>query len=383
MPRALVFLILALVLGGLVGLAIQRTRGGPEPVVEHIQVSDNRSAITRILGERAVEVPPGAPASFRLEPMDEPTARALFNQLANQSNQFDPHCFFRYRPEVELEILYPEHPDGRWTLRTNELGLRNDGPLLPAPDLRLLVTGDSHTDGICNNAEGFPALLAERLGAGVDVANAGKSGYSFYNYLGVLETFAGLEPDLFVVCVYGGNDYAEVLLPHHYHQRLPWPDPEFMGREKLAAVREYLSAGVLPQGFMQATLFQKNPELEPLCAEAVGLLVDAIGRRCAERSMPWLVVYIPSALEVQPERYDPELSRAVADLELDEASLGAVGRLTEVLFERLRARGVEVLDLRPVFREQDRELYWHTDHHLNLEANQLVASELARLIEGL
>jgi len=382
MPRALLFLLLAAVLGAVLGLAVLRSRG-EGPVVEHVSVSDNRSAISRILGERAVETAPGSPAFFRWEPMEEDSARALFNQLANQSNRFDPNCYFRYRPNVELEIANPEHPDGRWTLRTNGLGLRNDGALLAAPDLRLLVTGDSHTDGICNNAEGFPARLAERLGPGVDVANTGKSGYSFYNYFGVLESFAALDPDLFVVCVYGGNDYAELLLPHHYHQRLPWPDPEFMGKEKLDAVREYLSAGVLPQGFMQATLFQKNPELEPLCAEAVGLLVDAIGERCAERGLPWVVVYIPSVLEVQRELYEPELSRAVADLELDERSLGAPERLTAVLFERLRARGVAVLDLRPVFRRQEGELYWRSDHHLNLAANELVAAELARLIESL
>jgi hypothetical protein len=92
--------------------------------------------------------------------------------------------------------------------------------------VRVLVTGDSHTEGVCTNAESFTHLLEGALadarpGAAVEAINSGLSGYNLYNYLGVLEKGRALGPDVFVVTVYGGNDFAAAVQLYRYFERMP------------------------------------------------------------------------------------------------------------------------------------------------------------------
>lgn len=51
-------------------------------------------------------------------------------------------------------------------------------------------------------------------------------------------------------------------------------------------------------------------------------------------------------------------------------------RLADAWIAALAARGIEVLDLRPAFAEQTRELHWYPDRHLNLEGQEVVADAL-------
>ena len=79
---------------------------------------------------------------------------------------YDPWTYFRQRPNIVEKEPWPERADGQWMLRTNDLGFREDAALpVPRPALRVLVTGDSHTDGVCNNDESFANLLEARLRA--------------------------------------------------------------------------------------------------------------------------------------------------------------------------------------------------------------------------
>lgn len=115
----------------------------------------------------------------------------------------DPELFWEPRPGFRGEFL--GHP-----VRINALGLRGEELRIPKPPgrRRLVSFGDSITFGYgVGDADTYPArleaLLAER---GVEVANAGVTGYTSYQVLGRLrELLPELGADIASFCV-GWND---------------------------------------------------------------------------------------------------------------------------------------------------------------------------------
>lgn len=79
----------------------------------------------------------------------ELSARLFYRDRSSQ--RYDPWSYFTHKPGLDIEVPWPEHPEGHWRYATNSLGLREDGELLEGrPDLGILVTGNSHTDGFCS-----------------------------------------------------------------------------------------------------------------------------------------------------------------------------------------------------------------------------------------
>ena len=69
---------------------------------------------------------------------------------------------YEHAPGVELTVTLAEHASGAFRFRTNNLGLRRDTDtsVQKPPDLvRVLLLGDSQTDGYVDNEETFSALL--------------------------------------------------------------------------------------------------------------------------------------------------------------------------------------------------------------------------------
>lgn len=102
-------------------------------------------------------------------------------------------------------------------LRTNNLGLRRDTPTAlqkPPGVLRILVLGDSQSEGIVENAETYAALVESALGRvrPTEVLNAATSGYSpLLSYLWWERYGASLQPDAVLLALYTGNDLGELL----------------------------------------------------------------------------------------------------------------------------------------------------------------------------
>src|SRR5688572_18322640 len=78
-------------------------------------------------------------------------AQTFFKVRAN-AQQYDPWSYYAHIPNLDAPVPFPEHPAGAWRLRTNGDGLREDGDIgSDRPSVRVLVCGDSHTDGFCDN----------------------------------------------------------------------------------------------------------------------------------------------------------------------------------------------------------------------------------------
>ena len=116
------------------------------------------------LEARNGDQPPVFPPSQFVRWPVGPDVVARYFEIDGELTVYDPYSYFRHRGNLDVERPWEEHPDGRWMLRTNSLGMRRDSePAAERPDLRVLVVGDSHTDGVCDNDESYCALLEAAL----------------------------------------------------------------------------------------------------------------------------------------------------------------------------------------------------------------------------
>ena len=237
------------------------------------------------------------------------------------------------QPELIPGAENPRFEGG--AVRVNSLGLR--GPELgERAATRVLAVGDSVTFGFgVAEHEAWPAQLAEALGEGVEVLNAGVSGAGLKGYVSVLRRrCAQLEPDLAIVGL-TLNDVAVY----------PEPGDEPLRTGARLAERSHVVGGVEPylrgtaerEGLAADPTFRLvalGPESERLerawsdTEEQLGAL-----RRQAERcGVPWVLTAFP----VEPQLADDGDTRP-------QARLAAL------------ADGVQLIDLLPAFREARHE----------------------------
>ena len=356
-----------------------------------VELVDLSGAFDRALAEREARPepePPAAPGGPLVSEADRARLAAILPSSGGR-RLADPLTFYRLKPRVSERHEFPENPEGFFLLETNDLGFRNDEDVLSKkPDLRVLVTGDSHTEGLCSNRDSFCTLLEGELGArrsadSVETLNAGVSSYQHFHYLGVIERYGPmLAPDVIVIVFFGGNDFAGAMKFQHYFRSLP----RFArGPYKASALQE---AGLTDLGFV-------DQEIEQLCyfldntadlARVAELNVEVsleIQRLSALHGARPLIVYLPPPSRGQPERYRADMQRVARALDVDLERLALTDPIADAWMEELEARGIEHLDLRPLFRSTREALYWRTDGHLNLRGHQLVAQALALAIESL
>lgn len=309
-------------------------------------------------------------------------ARKLF-AVDVPGSVYERESYFHWETNRDLLVAFPEHHAGSVRQRTNSLGMREDSEVLATkPDLRVLVTGDSHTDGSCANFESYcnrlEALLSEaHPGRVIECLNAGKGGYSFHNYAGTLRRLAHLEPDVLVVGVYGGNDFEELLTPWHYFEGTLRPGPVVEHQVAIYdAMQEH--AGAIAQGLLQLSYFKSNPKEYETALTAAIALSAAIAGECRGRGIAPLFLYIPPRWMI-----DPSHSRELlASLGLGAPEVEAAAALADRWLSALRALGIPTIDARPVLRDRSEPLYW-SDDHINVLAHDLIARALVPRIAPL
>lgn len=348
---------------------------------ENISVSTNLRPVHELLTSRAREraVFAGTRRLAR-ETIDEPTARILFPSLTKGTDLYDPVLYVRRRPGMREFRRLDSHPRKGWVLRTNDLGIRRDGPIAAEkPDVRVLVAGDSHTEGVCDNQDSFSGrleamLAAERPGETVEVVNLGKGGTAMYRYLAALEGFLHLDPDVFVVCVYDGNDYVEGLLLKRYFEREVYPEHGPGYGDRMQAANK-ASPTALAQALGQAAYFHDLPGEEEVAVEAAVAVAEEIQRVCREHDIELVIATLAPPREEWLVARGRQFVSAARELGIDPWDRSISERLSAAFRSRVAALGIDVVDVRPAFAGET-DLYWNRDFHLNLRGNELVAEVL-------
>lgn len=336
---------------------------------------------TRQLAPRGLELDPaarGGAARLVRERLSEADMRSVFSPAPNMV--FDPVCYYRFRGGLAERNELADVPGGFWTRRTNGDGAREDHELVRENiDTFVLAIGDSHTEGICDNADSWPnqferRLAAARPGERVEVYDTGTSSYSLFHYWGVLEKYLPLAPDAVIVCVYGGNDFVETLRPYAFQRGVPLPPRPEGYFEELVATAD-LGTGALLQGLNQALFFREHPEQRDLALTAAVGAVEGLRELCEARGIPWLVIYVPSVFDRPFVEFEPVRARARESLGLSDVELAAANALADALIARTRENGTPWLDLRERL-ELDGDWYW-SEMHLSISANRRIAELLA------
>ncbi len=370
---------------------LDRDGAGPLRLVDNTEeireLLDTRYTQSVVLAAEPLALAAAPASALVREPFDEETARTTLFRLLQYSNKyhFDPVAHVWQHASLEQRQPFPEHPEGGWTTRTNALGFRKDQELRESsPDVRILVAGDSHVAGMVPNSESFPNVLEALLTEAdptrtFEGLNAGIGGTAPYSYLGILERHKdALAPDVFIVTLYGGNDFKGILSLHRYFNRLPSPTFGPHGGSRL--VKSLPGTGLLGQQLLQVAHFLDNPHDEPVSAATVNAVTAEMQRQCEEAGIQLVCVYLPPAHDVQPRLFEEQMVAALEVAKLPREGLAISERLADSWLAFLAERGIVHVDLRPALRAVDEPCYWLSDLHLNTRGHRVLAEALVPLV---
>lgn len=315
-----------------------------------------------------------------VRPWTRKQAARIYPQIFRHGQvwMFDELLGARRRPGSHAFQKHPEHPDGGFEVAFNSRGHKDREPLERA-DWRVVLTGDSQTEGVCGVEESFAQRLEARLrasfqGRTIEVVNAGIGGSNPWTYLGVLETTDDLQVDAFLPVFYGGNDFSGAVGLERVLRFRGAPNDAY--RREWTELEPQLPAGLGPVELVQAMYFDSNPQDEDFAVAAWVSLAVEMDRRCRARGILFRPVYMPPPLQGMPAGYAAERAalQELAPGALD--SIDVSDRLADAWIAALGARGIETLDLRPAFAPQTRKLHWIPDRHLNLQGQEVVADAL-------
>ncbi|MEM7203599.1 MAG: hypothetical protein AAF628_25265 [Planctomycetota bacterium] len=354
---------------------------------------------------------------------------------------------FRPIPGSSTRVDDAEFPGGTIILQRNDQRLRRDDEVAvpkPADTLRVLVIGDSHTDGMADNAETYPAQLQAELRAhgrpNAEALNAGVGRYSPHQCLVMLrEDLLRFEPDVVIAALYVGNDLLDLLRPDD-RPHLVLVDgaveerpPEFVAfaqgpldfwrrrsllyrfyrdRFDLLVERAWQTIGMvqslggswtdgtallkklhgcgdrplLSQSLMQTAVFAKYPQAETRAMALLGYVVEQHLALARQHGYDLRFLLVPTRVQVEPQRVQDRVDRAVTALELDASAAHFDDRLHNELLHLLGEHGGRVVDPRAAMREAaagTEPLYWNLDDHVNARGcavlGRVLAEDLADL----
>jgi lysophospholipase L1-like esterase len=391
-------------------------------------------------------------AALRVLPLRDPTMVAAFHNPhwerwadpawgnpSPRAYRAEPTLGYEHAPGVVEHVALAAHPAGGFEFRTDALGLRRDGEVGAAgPVRRVLVLGDSHTDGYVDNRDSFSTLLehALRRDAGddaIEVLNAGVVGYSpaqaalWYGVHGV-----ALRPEVVVLVLYAGNDVAELDDPSK-----PGLDPatgravppteggaagpgRFGPHDRFDAIRlvVWLRAAVrygplaplwrrlgLPgratadaelradtlaevlrrchgcfwQSLQQAQHAARHPAAMAANVGRVAAIAARLDADVRAQGGRLVVALLPTRAQVEPAAADAERAPVARLLELGPAALAFEDEVLAELAVRVAAAAIPVVPLRDALRDAaaTEAQYYPRDWHLGPAGHRTVAAALA------
>ena len=234
----------------------------------------------------------------------------------------DPIVGHIHKSNAQRYYIWPEHKDGHIILKTNNLGFRRDSDTLTDKHdkIRILVTGDSQIDGVINNSESCCTILENLLNQAVnsrqyEVINSGVGYYCPHNYLGVIKKYLYLAPDIFIVTLYGGNDFIETCALMGCQRS---NDPEYYA--KLKKGRSF-NPGGLSQGLNQIYYFKFYPESLEISLKAVTDDFHSIKEICDSHNIILIVLLLPSKIDIEWRTDNLRLNKCKELLNLTDADL--------------------------------------------------------------
>jgi hypothetical protein len=290
-----------------------------------------------------------------------------------------------HKSNVTRDFKWPEHPLGKIVMKTNNLGFRCDESTAikkPEGTARILITGDSHTDGVIYNSESVAARLEELLkhqqpGKDFEALNAGNGYFGPQNFLGVYQKFSSLVPDIFIVVIYTGNDFLDAIRIESENGRLSVPERSDSYYENLWKV-DKLYSGFTGQFLNQVKFFKSYPQFTDTAMKIMKNNLEKINILCKENNSRFLVVLLPSKIDTELQTDSTRIAEVFRIMNYDQQDIIQNYKMTENLATWLTEKQILFVDLFPPFKSSDQELFWKADYHVNHLGHEEMAKQIMR-----
>jgi len=276
-----------------------------------------------------------------------------------------------HSPNTIKTIVWKEHKSGNLVLKTNNLGLRNEASTEVKKSIkRVLITGDSHTDGLVYNQENFVSRLNQLDSNKTEFLNAGHGFYSFKNYRQTIQKLGYLKPDIFVITVYTGNDFIENLL--YSELNIDFPNNLIFSWFR---IKRKLMPRESSQHLNQALFFDLNPDLIDHSLDIAIKELMTTEEYCIRHNIDFKVLILPSEISID--------DKIINQLEKDGVSKEIISKnqiIAKKFTLRLKNNKIKFYNLLQDFKNSSEDLFWDSDSHLNVAGHKLVAHKTKEFI---
>lgn len=288
-----------------------------------------------------------------------------------------------HNPNAFREFKWAEHPQGKIVMKTNNVGLRNDSVTKVQKDknqFRVIITGDSHIDGVLSNKESVAFFLEETLNnlypiRNIEVLNAGNGYFGPQNYLGVYKKFQSYKPDVFIVTIYTGNDFLDAIRIEAENGRMKVPDRPDGYYDKLWEIDE-LYTGFTGQQLNQLKFFDTFPSYTDTALLITQKSLNKIKHSCDQNQTSLMVVLLPTKIDTEPHSDIDRIDEVFEIMNFNESHLIKNRQMVVSLIQWLKKNSISYLDLDEAFKNSDEELFWKADYHINIAGHRKIAEEI-------
>jgi hypothetical protein len=309
-------------------------------------------------------------------------SRTRYSYPRSESDYYmpDPLLGHRHRPHARREFTWPEHPSGRIVMQTNNLGLRRDQDVRDERQpgvTRILVTGDSHMDGVVYNHESFCSNLESLLNRDpaakcrFEVLNAAAGYYGPDNYRSSLDSYDSLGFEVLIVGLYTGNDFLDAA--KSVEQSLPNRLTRPSGYISALRRADKIHAGAVAQLLNQEYYFKAFPEVQKAVLGKLENLFIEMNETARRKGKLFYLMLIPTKQDVELQRHHPGWAQAIRELGIRGDEVQSTSRMRSTLRQNLKRAGIEVFDPTEAMKSRPEELFWNKDYHLNISGHSLLA----------
>ena len=328
-------------------------------------------------GTKATALGVGTATAAELKLYDQ-----LFPKSVRNSFFVDPVAGVTPAPNEKQRWTWDEHPDGQLVMQSNARGMR---AMTEVPSVkeayRILIVGDSHTQGACCTWESVAYRLQERLNDAAtddqryEVWNAGCAFTGPSLQAKMLEKHLDIEPDEVIMITFVGNDLMdEVRLDD-----LLRGEATFHGTKEYREVANALTAFAkhpMYQGFNQILRFVWYPEEGERSAKLIADSWKRFQQRCDALNLRWSIAMLPTKFTIERESDSETIDKLLEIAELTEDKLDLNERIADRARELVRGDGIEVLDPSDALRQAEGKQYWNFDYHLSSDGHATLADYL-------
>lgn len=315
-----------------------------------------------------------------------------------------------HHSDVNIKVPWNESSEGYINFKTNNLGFRENVPtsVKKVSDFRIIVFGDSHTDGVVNNENSFPnvaeSLLNQNDSSSIEIINAGVGHQNLYQEYLLLRRLLYLNPDMAIFTFYTGNDYMEMLDSTIYHLKLQ--NGQITPNKGQQTLRNFLlnhslifkifrriensehlraekvNRYAVWQSMGQGYFFHQHPSEFARASRFHDYVVNRIKQTAAANGVKIVFIILPDKYQVEPQT-DLDNFQKIEDIFGLSGSNKWDDKIRQDIKRILKKYDVSFLDPYDKFAQNDslQPLFWQADHHLSERGHRVLGMQLAAFLD--